>query len=104
MRAGVSETQDVRARFCKSPRNRQIYAGTPDAYTSLDLAVLLTGAVATGEVVMRYLFGFLCVCALGVMPVVGCSDTGGGGSAGSANDAGGGAGGSGIVVIRYKFQ
>jgi hypothetical protein len=24
---------------------------------------------------MRYLFGFLCVCALGVMPLVGCSDT-----------------------------
>ncbi|MBW1907493.1 MAG: DUF3089 domain-containing protein [Deltaproteobacteria bacterium] len=26
---------------------------------------------------MRYLFGFLCVCALGVMPLMGCSDTGG---------------------------
>ena len=26
---------------------------------------------------MRYLFGFLCVCALGVMPLVGCSGTGG---------------------------
>ena len=24
---------------------------------------------------MRYLFGFLCVCALGMMPLVGCSDT-----------------------------
>jgi len=24
---------------------------------------------------MRYLFGFLCVCALGVAPLVGCSDT-----------------------------
>jgi hypothetical protein len=24
---------------------------------------------------MRYLFGFLCVCALGVMPLVGCGDT-----------------------------
>ena len=24
---------------------------------------------------MRYLFGFLCVCALGVVPLVGCSDT-----------------------------
>jgi hypothetical protein len=26
---------------------------------------------------MRYLFGFMCVCALGVMPLVGCSETGG---------------------------
>jgi hypothetical protein len=28
---------------------------------------------------MRYLFGFLCVCALGVMPLVGCSETAGNG-------------------------
>ncbi len=26
---------------------------------------------------MRYLFGFMCVCALGVMPLVGCSEGGG---------------------------
>jgi hypothetical protein len=26
---------------------------------------------------MRYLFGFLCICALGVLPLVGCSDSGG---------------------------
>ena len=26
---------------------------------------------------MRYLFGFLCVCALGMMPLVGCSEGGG---------------------------
>jgi hypothetical protein len=34
---------------------------------------------------MRYLFGFLCVCALGLMPLVGCSDdaTGDGGSGGT---------------------
>ncbi len=32
---------------------------------------------------MRYLFGFLCVLALGVMPVVGCSESGSGGMAGS---------------------
>lgn len=46
---------------------------------------------------MRYLFGFLCVCALGVMPLVGCSDTtGDGGSGGSAGTGGdGGAGGEG---------
>jgi hypothetical protein len=31
---------------------------------------------------MRYLFGFMCVCALGVMPLVGCSETGGTGGTG----------------------
>jgi len=25
---------------------------------------------------MRYLFGFLCVCALGLMPLVGCGEEG----------------------------
>lgn len=47
---------------------------------------------------MRYLFGFICVCALGVMPLVGCADAGGGsgGSAGSGGTAGtGGVSGSG---------
>jgi len=46
---------------------------------------------------MRYLFGFLCVCALGVVPLVGCSETGGdGGSGGSAGTGGmGGDGGTG---------
>jgi parallel beta-helix repeat protein len=47
---------------------------------------------------MRYVFGFLCVCALGVMPLVGCSETtgdgGSGGDAGSGGTAGdGGSGG-----------
>jgi len=38
---------------------------------------------------MRYLFGFLCVCALGVFPLVGCSETAGdGGSGGSAGNGG----------------
>ena len=49
---------------------------------------------------MHYLFGFLCVCALGVMPLVGCGETtgdgGSGGSAGSGGMAGtGGTAGSG---------
>ena len=46
---------------------------------------------------MRYLFGLLCVLALGVMPVVGCTDDGGaGGSGGSAGSGGtGGSAGSG---------
>jgi len=45
----------------------------------------------------RYLVGFLCVYALGVMPLVGCSETtGDGGSGGAAGDGGsGGAGGVG---------
>jgi hypothetical protein len=38
---------------------------------------------------MRYLFGFLCVCALGLMPLVGCSETSGdGGSGGTGGDGG----------------
>jgi hypothetical protein len=41
---------------------------------------------------MRYLFGVLCVCALGVIPLVGCSETGGdGGSGGTAGTGGNGA-------------
>ena len=40
---------------------------------------------------MRYLFGCLCVCALGVFPLVGCSETSGdGGSGGSAGSGGSG--------------
>ena len=63
---------------------------------------------------MRYVFGFLCVCALGVMPLVGCSETtgngGGGGTAGdggSGGDAGSGGtagdGGSGGTVRDYAW-
>ena len=45
---------------------------------------------------MRYVFGFLCVCALGVMPLVGCSETtGDGGNGGTAGDGGSG----GTVVL-----
>ena len=52
---------------------------------------------------MRYLFGFLCVCALGVVPVVGCAENGGaggsGGTAGSSGSGGmGGHGGTGGVA------
>ncbi len=38
---------------------------------------------------MRYLFGFLCVCALGVVPLVGCSETGGEGGNGGTGGSGG---------------
>ena len=50
----------------------------------------------------RYLFGFMCVCALCVVPLVGCGETdGGGGSGGSAGTGGagpGGAGGAGVDI------
>lgn len=40
---------------------------------------------------MRCLFGFLCVCALGLVPLVGCSETAGdGGNGGAAGDGGSG--------------
>ena len=40
---------------------------------------------------MRYLFGFLCVCALGIVPLVGCGETAGvGGNGGSAGSGGAG--------------
>jgi hypothetical protein len=46
---------------------------------------------------MRYVFGLLCVCTLGLMPFVGCGDTNGGG-VGSGGSAGtGGVGGSAIL-------
>ena len=41
---------------------------------------------------MRYLFGFLCVCALGLMPLVGCDDAEGGGGTGGDGGSGGSAG------------
>jgi hypothetical protein len=45
---------------------------------------------------MRYVFGFLCVCALGVVPLIGCSETGGnGGNGGMGGGGSGGDGGSG---------
>lgn len=49
---------------------------------------------------MKYLFGFICVCALSMMPLFGCSGDegeGGGGSAGTAG-TGGTAGASGIPI------
>jgi len=41
---------------------------------------------------MHYLFGFLCVCALGMMPLVGCDETQGGGGSGGSAGTGGSAG------------
>jgi len=54
---------------------------------------------------MRYLFGLLCVCALGFLPLVGCSDdNGGGGSGGSAGTGGtGGSGGAETTSISGVF-
>ena len=50
---------------------------------------------------MRYLFGFMCVLALGVMPLVGCGENGGeGGTGGTAGMGGtGGTGGSATEAI-----
>ena len=45
---------------------------------------------------MRYLFGFLCVCALCVVPLIGCSDAEGAGGSGGSAGAGGSAGSGGI--------
>ena len=55
---------------------------------------------------MRYLLGFLCVCALGVAPLVGCGETEGdpGGSGGSAGIGGnGGTGGTEVRVYQLEF-
>lgn len=47
---------------------------------------------------MRYFYGFICVCALSMMPLLGCSgEEGGGGSDGTAG-SGGTAGASGIPI------
>ena len=55
---------------------------------------------------MRYLFGLLCVCSLGLVPMVGCSETtgegGSGGDAGSGGSAGDG--GSGGEVVEYRLM
>lgn len=85
--AGPSrETQNLRS-WCSSGLGiTGKSTGTPRAATSLDLVVL---GVATGAVVMRYVFGFLCVCALSVVPVLGCSET-----AGTGGTGGGGVGGA----------
>jgi hypothetical protein len=72
-------TQNVRSQFCKTHQNQQICLGTWHAPTSLDLVALRWGSVGTGELVMRYLFRFLCVCALGLVPLVGCAENGTGG-------------------------
>ncbi len=53
--------------------------GTPDASISLDLVAL---GVGTGEIVMRYFMGLVCVLALGVMPLIGCGETNGDGGEG----------------------
>jgi hypothetical protein len=45
---------------------------------------------AEWEVVMPYLFGFMCVLALGVMPMVGCNDSEGAGGSGGDGGTGGG--------------
>jgi len=57
----------------------------------------------------RYVFGFMCVCALTVMPLVGCSETtGDGGSGGEAGNGGSGGtagdGGNGGMAACERFH
>lgn len=57
---------------------------------------------------MRYLFGLLCVCSLGVLPILGCSETtgdgGAGGDAGTGGSAGTGGTGGMPEVRTYLFS
>ena len=55
---------------------------------------------------MRYVFGFLCAIALGVVPLVGCNDTAGdGGSGGSAGTGGaGGANTATVTILASGFE
>jgi len=46
------------------------------------------GGAAGREVVMRHLGGLLCVCALGLMPLVGCETADDGGTGGTAGGGG----------------
>ena len=48
---------------------------------------------------MRYLFEFLCVCALGVMPLVGCAESGGDAGGGGSSGSGGSAGTGGAAAV-----
>jgi hypothetical protein len=50
--------------------------GTPDAMFGSG-SCLLGARLSDWEVVMRYLVAFMCVLALGVMPMVGCGETAG---------------------------
>lgn len=53
---------------------------------------------------MRYVFGFLCLCALGMVPLIGCGETqGAGGSGGSAGSGGSGGSGDTIAVSGQLF-
>ncbi len=61
---------------------------------------------------MRYLFGIICVCSLGVLPILGCSETtgegGAGGDAGTGGSAGmggsGGTAGTGGATVQYRLR
>ena len=53
---------------------------------------------------MRYLFGFICVCALGAMPLVGCSETSGTGGSGGDGGVGGGGGSASTSELEGTWQ
>jgi len=50
---------------------------------------------------MRHLFGFICVLALGVMPLVGCSDSGGTSGSGGTGAVGGARGDGGAELEEF---
>ena len=53
---------------------------------------------------MRWIFGFVSVCALCAVPLVGCSETGGeSGSGGTAGTGGAGATGGTASTVRVSF-
>jgi len=52
---------------------------------------------------MRNLLGFVCVCAVGVMPLVGCGDNNGGGGSGGSAGTGGTGGTGGVEMTSVSF-
>ena len=89
LRPHPRETQNLQSRFCNTARNP---ADLRWHIVCIDVARLRgapVGSAETREVVMRSLVGFLCVCALGVVPLVGCDDNNGDGGTGGTGGMGG---------------
>lgn len=80
-------------RVVSAPQATITYGATPPGEPTL----LVTPLLARREVVMGYLVGLVCVLALGVMPLVGCSDSEGTGGAGATAGKGGSGGAAGTA-------
>ena len=74
---------------CASESSKELRIATGSTATQFASVTGASRAGATGEFVMRYLFGFLCVCALVLVPLVGCSETAGDGGSGGESGQGG---------------